>query len=167
MPTTAGRYLLAESCRKILYDKWCCHPVLRPDTESCPQRTEAAGFTSYSFQRISCLPLVWSFSAKVVHFLETRPPLQVRPIPAWSHPAGLPLGEMVSEAARKSGYVRIRGQFLSVLINQRTSGTWPKLTSIFRGPYLISWAARACLNGVGVLGELSRIDLLIAGVLKL
>lgn len=27
--------------------------------------------------------------------------------------------------------------------------------------------ASACLNGVGVLGELSRIDLLIAGVLKL
>lgn len=41
------------------------------------------------------------------------------------------------------------------------------LTSIFKGPYFNSWAEIAFLNGVGVLGELSNIDLLIAGVLKL
>lgn len=40
-------------------------------------------------------------------------------------------------------------------------------TTIFRGPYFFSWAAKAFLNGVGVLGVVPRRDLLIVGVLKL
>lgn len=67
---------------------------------------------------------------------------------------------------RKSGNVCIR-EILFLLRNPLKLRALPKLTSILRGPYLISWAASVCLKGVGVLGELSRIDLLIAGVLKL
>lgn len=40
-------------------------------------------------------------------------------------------------------------------------------TTIFKGPYFFSWAAKAFLNGVGVLGVVPSSDLLIVGVLKL
>lgn len=41
------------------------------------------------------------------------------------------------------------------------------LTTIFSGPCIFSWAARAFLNGVGVLGVGTMMDLRILGVLKL
>lgn len=152
---------------KILSENWCCHTVLTLDTSSCSQGTKGAGRTAWSSQRSSCLPLAWSSSVKVGRFLESQQQWQIRQLPAWSRPAGLLPDETVSEAEEKSGNRGIRGQFLSVLINQPSPGTLLKLTSIFRGPYLISWAASACLKGVGVRGELSRTDLLMAGVLKL
>lgn len=63
---------------------------------------------------------------------------------------------------------RLHQREISVWTNKPTNPIiLQTLTSIFRGPYFISWAASACLNGVGVRGELSRIDFLIAGVLKL
>lgn len=161
---TAWQYPLAASCMKISYENLCCYTVPIPDTLSCPQEQGQQGCF---FQRISCLPLVWSSSVKVVHFLETQRQFQIHQFPVLSHPAGLLLNEMVSEAEGKIGYICIREKFLSIQINQLNPRTLQELTSIFRGPYLISWAASACLNGVGVLGELSRIDLLIAGVLKL
>lgn len=40
-------------------------------------------------------------------------------------------------------------------------------TVSLRGPYFFSWAAKAFLKGVGVLGVEPKRDLLIVGVLKL
>lgn len=68
----------------------------------------------------------------------------------------------------RKDWVHLHQRKFSICINKPSNPrSLLELTSIFRGPYLISWAVSACLNGVGVLGELSRIDLLIAGVLKL
>lgn len=40
-------------------------------------------------------------------------------------------------------------------------------TTIFKGPCIFSWAAKAFLNGVGVLGVWAIMDLRTLGVLKL
>lgn len=159
----AWQYLLTASYMKILHETWCS-TVPTPDTSGYPQGTRGVGlFFSKDPMFTSCLiffskgcPFSWN-SATIPDSSDSCLITSWRSSTRWDGVWGW-----------RKDWVHLHQRKFSICINKPTNPrNLLELTSIFRGPYLISWAVSACLNGVGVLGELSRIDLLIAGVLKL